>query len=171
MSCWLPARGTDCRDPPAQSPASRLPALPGWRAATLYRPADQISQIGGDFFDLSRAADGFTVVLGDVTGKGVSAAAVTALACHSTRTAALLGLSPSAILALLNRTLLDEPELSLLTVVCAHVSERGSQVQMTIASAGHPPPLRRRAGEHPRRRVAVRRDQAAGPGRELRPRP
>jgi serine phosphatase RsbU (regulator of sigma subunit) len=126
-----------------------LPSLPGWRAATLYRPADQVSQIGGDFFDLFRAADGFTVVLGDVTGKGVTAAAVTALARHSTKTAALLGLSPAGILRLLNRTLLDEPELSLLTVVCAHVTEHRDRVEMTIASGGHPLPLRRRAGEHP----------------------
>ncbi len=127
---------------------SRLPTLPGWRAATLYRPADQVSQIGGDFFDLFRAADGFTVILGDVTGKGVSAAAVTALARHSSRTAAMLGLRPAAILALLNRTLLAEPELSLLTVVCAHVTEQPDRVEMTIASAGHPPPLRRRAAVH-----------------------
>ena len=128
---------------------STLPSLPGWRAATLYRPADQVSHIGGDFFDLFRAADGFTVVLGDVTGKGVTAAAVTALARHSTKTAALLGLSPAGILRLLNRTLLDEPDLSLLTVVCAHVSEHRDRVEMTIASGGHPLPLRRRAGEHP----------------------
>ncbi len=126
-----------------------LPAMPGWRAATLYRPADQVSQIGGDFFDLFKAAEGFTVILGDVTGKGVEAAAVTALARHSTKTAALLGLPPAGILGLLNRMLVDEAELSLMTVVCAHVSEREDHVEMTIASAGHPPPLRRRAGEHP----------------------
>ncbi len=126
-----------------------LPEMPGWRASTLYRPADQLSQIGGDFFDLFRAAEGFTVVLGDVTGKGVEAAAVTALARHSTKTAALLGLSPAGILGLLNRILLDEAELSLMTVVCAHVSQRGGQVEMATASAGHPPPLRRRPGERP----------------------
>jgi sigma-B regulation protein RsbU (phosphoserine phosphatase) len=79
----------------------------------------------------------------------VEAAAVTALARHSTKTAALLGLSPAGILRLLNRTLLDEPDLSLLTVVCAHITERRDRVEMTIASGGHPLPLRRRAGEHP----------------------
>jgi serine phosphatase RsbU (regulator of sigma subunit) len=108
-----------------------------------------VSQIGGDFFDLFKAAEGFTVVLGDVTGKGVEAAAATALARHSTKTASLLGLSPAGILGLLNRMLLDEAALSLMTVVCANVTERAEHVEMTIASAGHPPPLRRRAGEHP----------------------
>jgi serine phosphatase RsbU (regulator of sigma subunit) len=128
---------------------ARLPQVPGWRVATLYRPAAPAGVIGGDFFDLFLTEGGFTVVIGDVTGKGIEAAALTALARHSLRASALLGLSPAASLSLLNRLLLDEAELSLATAVIARVMSAGSNVAMTLACAGHPPPLRHRFGAPP----------------------
>ena len=67
----------------------------GWQIATLYRSGEQEAQIGGDFYDLFRTDGGFTVVMGDVTGKGVAAASLTAVTRHSARAAALLGLPPA----------------------------------------------------------------------------
>ncbi len=125
---------------------ARLPKVAGWQIATLYRPAAPAGVIGGDFFDLFLVDGGFTAVIGDVAGKGIEAAALTALARHSLRASALLGLSPAESLGLLNRLLLDEPELSLVTAVVARVSSSRSRVKMTLSCAGHPLPLRHRAG-------------------------
>ncbi len=127
-----------------------LPALAGWSHCALYRPADQSSRIGGDFFDAFEIEDGFTILLGDVTGKGVSAASLTALSRHSAKTAVLLGLGPARTLAMLNRILLDQAQLSLVTCLCARVVQRDGRTRVTIASGGHPLPLRYRAGEAPR---------------------
>lgn len=128
---------------------ARLPAVAGWQIATLYRPAAPAGVIGGDFFDLFLVDDGFTVVIGDVAGKGIEAAALTALARHSLRASALLGLSPAESLGLLNRLLLEEAELSLVTAVVARVTSSGSRVRMTLSCAGHPLPLRHRAAGPP----------------------
>jgi serine phosphatase RsbU (regulator of sigma subunit) len=127
----------------------RLPAVAEWRTATLYRPAGPTFAIGGDFFDLFLTKGGFTVVIGDVTGKGIEAAALTSLARHSLRASALLGLSPAASLALLNRLLLDQEEMSLATAVIARVDAATAEAKMTLACAGHPLPLRHRSGAPP----------------------
>ncbi len=58
-----------------------LPTVPGLDLAAAYRPAGRGNEVGGDFYDVFELADGeWAVVLGDVSGKGVTAAAVTALA-------------------------------------------------------------------------------------------
>ena len=126
-----------------------LPTVPGWEVATLYRPAAPAGVIGGDFFDLFLTEGGFTVVIGDVTGKGIEAAALTALARHSLRASALLGLSPADSLALLNRLLLDQPEMSLATAVLARVNTAGEEATVTLACGGHPLPLRHRGDAFP----------------------
>jgi PAS domain S-box-containing protein len=128
---------------------ARLPAAAKWQTATLYRPAAPEREIGGDFFDLFETEGGFTVVIGDVTGKGIEAATLTAMARHSLRASALLGLSPGASLALLNRLLLEQEELSLATAAIARLTIAAREAVMTLASAGHPLPLLHRAGEAP----------------------
>ncbi|MFL5829262.1 MAG: SpoIIE family protein phosphatase [Solirubrobacteraceae bacterium] len=127
---------------------ARLPALSGWRTAALYHAGEEGSQIGGDFYDLFGSEEAFTLIVGDVTGKGIRAATLTALARHSAGAAALLGLSPSGILRLLNRLLLEQADLSLVTAVVARITHDQDGASMTVASAGHPLPLRHR-GEEP----------------------
>jgi serine phosphatase RsbU (regulator of sigma subunit) len=128
---------------------ARLPALSGWRTAALYHAGEEGSQIGGDFYDLFGDEEAFTLIMGDVTGKGVRAATLTALARHSAGAAALLGLSPAEILRLLNRLLFDQADLSLVTAVVARATHAAQDTTLTVAAAGHPLPLRRRADEPP----------------------
>jgi serine phosphatase RsbU (regulator of sigma subunit) len=52
-----------------------LPDLPGWEAATLYRPAGDRNWVGGDFYDAFAIDDGWMLVVGDVAGRGAEAAA------------------------------------------------------------------------------------------------
>ena len=116
-----------------------LPDVPGWRTAGSYQPGAPGVEVGGDFYDLFAVDEGFMMLLGDVTGKGVQAAALTALARHTARTAALFDSRPAAVLRLLNRVLREQPSPSFVTVVCARIEPSGL---VTIASAGHPLPLR-----------------------------
>ena len=113
-----------------------LPDVPGWEIASLYRPAGarQRIDVGGDFYEIFDTDNGWFALIGDVTGKGVNAAALTALIRHGARFASRLEPQPAAILARLNEFLRQRPGDSLCTVLCAQLG-RGDIV---LSSAGHP---------------------------------
>jgi PAS domain S-box-containing protein len=120
----------------------RLVEVPGWLGAASYQAGEQGAEVGGDFYDIVPAADGHLVFLGDVTGKGIAAAALTSLVRHSVRTAARFDPRPGAVLALVSDLLVEQPRPAPVTVVCALI--QGAEV--SVAAAGHPPPLLRRGG-------------------------
>lgn len=117
-----------------------LPHIPGWSLAATYRPAGAENEIGGDFYDAFRIAGGWMVVIGDVTGRGAKAAAVTAHARYTLRTAAALTGDPVIALRTLNRELLARSGTALCSVAAMAVSEDPSE-PVRLAVAGHPPPL------------------------------
>jgi serine phosphatase RsbU (regulator of sigma subunit)/ketosteroid isomerase-like protein len=117
-----------------------LPHIPGWSVAATYRPAGAENEIGGDFYDAFRIAGGWMVVIGDVTGRGAKAAAVTAHARYTLRTAAALTGDPVVALQTLNRELLARSGTALCSVAAMAVSEDPSE-PVQLAVAGHPPPL------------------------------
>jgi PAS domain S-box-containing protein len=127
----------------------RLPELPGWEIEALYQAGERDADVGGDFYDVLAVEGGHMIVLGDVTGKGVEAAALTSLVRHSARMAARFDPRPARVLAHVNEVLREQPRLSLVTAVCALVENGGATARLTVASAGHPLPLRRRPGEPP----------------------
>ena len=88
---------------------ARLPTMPGWALASSYAAGDTTVDVGGDFFDVVELDEGFLAVVGDVTGKGVQAAALTALARHTLATAARFDPSPAAVVGLLNDVLVHRP--------------------------------------------------------------
>ena len=98
-------RSTAARTLQASLLPDQLPPLPGWRAAADYRAGQAGADVGGDFYDVFPVADGAVVILGDVTGKGVAAAALTSLVRHTARTGADFDPRPSAVLALVNTAL------------------------------------------------------------------
>ena len=76
-----------------------LPEIPGAELAAAYHPAWDGLQVGGDFYDVFTTGEGqWYLVIGDVCGKGAEAAAVTALARYTLRSAAARRRSPAAIL-------------------------------------------------------------------------
>ena len=88
----------------------RNPRVEGLDVATAYRPAGAGDEIGGDFYDVFAVADqDWVVVIGDVSGKGVDAAAVATLARHTVRAVAVSEPSPAGILSQLNRVVLQSP--------------------------------------------------------------
>ena len=117
-----------------------LPHIPGWSLAAMYRPAGAENEVGGDFYDAFRIADGWIVVIGDVTGRGAEAASVTALARYTLRTAAVLTNDLLVALATLNRALLGRHEPALCSIAAVALGEDPA-APIRVAVAGHPPPL------------------------------
>jgi PAS domain S-box-containing protein len=124
-----------------------LPEIAGVEAAALYRAAGEGTEVGGDFYDLfSVAGDEWIAVIGDVCGKGAEAAAVTALARYTIRTAAVRRRSPAAILRWLNDAMLrQDVEGRFCTIACVHLDTSRPEIGVTVACGGHPPAMLRRA--------------------------
>ena len=134
----------------------RLPEVPGVELAARYVAAGEGVEVGGDFYDVFRTADGgdassssWAVVLGDVSGKGPEAAALTSLARHTLRATAVLAGSPSRALAALNEEILRQAEGErFFSVVLAELRpdpEPDQGARLTLVRAGHPAPLLLRA--------------------------
>jgi GAF domain-containing protein len=124
-----------------------LPEIPGLELAVSFRAAGRGVEVGGDFYDAFALDDGaWALVVGDVCGRGPEAAAVTSLARNATRTVAMQGASPSEVLARVNEVMIRSATERFCTAVIALIRPEPSDVEVTIARAGHPPPLIRRAG-------------------------
>jgi serine phosphatase RsbU (regulator of sigma subunit) len=120
----------------------RLPVIPGLSVAARFRAAGRASEVGGDFYDLFAVDEGWMVLMGDVTGKGPSAAATTSLARYTMRAAAKYESSPARVLARLNEALADTTGPQLCTAVCVRLARSpDGRTQATVGCAGHPPPL------------------------------
>lgn len=145
-----------------------LPDIPGVRLAARYRPAFESSEIGGDFYDVHGSGSDWSLVMGDVMGKGVEAAVLTGQARQTVRTACLVDRDPAKVLALLNGALLStastreatqfatvavarlrpaQPEDVSDGCVAADASPASPEgwLRLDVADAGHPLPLVLRA--------------------------
>jgi PAS domain S-box-containing protein len=124
-----------------------LPHMPGWRMATLYRPAGDENWVGGDFYDAFAVRGGWLVLVGDVAGRGAEAAALTGLARHTLRTAAKLLDDPLDAVGTLNAELREREQMSLCSVAAVLLREDGGRATAEIVCAGHPLPLLARDGK------------------------
>lgn len=122
---------------PAESPS-----IPGLDVAAVYHPVSD-SEVGGDFYDVFPVAEGrWGVVIGDVCGKGVQAASLTALARYTVRAVAIGADGPSAVLSRLNQAVLDEGvDDRFCTIAHLMVEPGDGQAKVTLACGGHPLPL------------------------------
>ncbi len=117
-----------------------LPQIPGWEVASLYRPAGggRRLDVGGDFYELFPSSRGWFAVIGDVTGKGIGAAALTGLLRHGSRFASRHDPRPGAILRELDDALRGGAGHSLCTAMCVRLHDD----HVVVSSGGHPPALR-----------------------------
>ena len=124
-----------------------LRPVPGLDVAASYQPAAGGATVVGDFYDLFNAqGPWWSIVMGDVCGKGVEAAKVTALARYTLRADAAQLLSPAAVLLRLNAALLDQQQDDrFLTAAYATFRVTPAGVTGRLCCAGHPQPLVRRA--------------------------
>jgi PAS domain S-box-containing protein len=120
-----------------------LPDIPGVEAAARFRPTGEGNEVGGDFYDMFETGNrGWTVVMGDVCGKGPDAAAVTALARYTLRAAAMRERLPSRSLAVLNEALLRQrDDRRFCTVAYAYIEKLDRGARVGVACGGHPLPL------------------------------
>lgn len=122
----------------------RLPDIRGAELAASYRPVGERYEVGGDFYDVFQAdKNRWMIAIGDVCGKGPSAAALTALCRYTLRTAAMLGeQSPSNLLQTLNAALLSQvTSQQFATAICAMVTSEPTRLTITLANGGQPRPL------------------------------
>jgi sigma-B regulation protein RsbU (phosphoserine phosphatase) len=120
-----------------------IPQIAGWDVAALYRPAGEENRVGGDFYDFWEVDGDWLMMIGDVTGKGVAAAAVTSLVRYTARAASEYDARPAQVLARVDAALRRRPSISLCTALCLRISPDG---EATLAVGGHPLPVR--IGEH-----------------------
>ena len=121
-----------------------LETVPGLEIASFTRPALQEAQVGGDFFDIFPLdKELYAVVIGDVSGKGLAAAAQLALIRNSLRTTLYLSRQPAAAAASLN-VIVTSHDL-LIGFVTAFVGVYDAAAgEIVYASCGHEPGLVRR---------------------------
>ncbi len=119
-----------------------LPKLPGWSFAAECSPA---LNVGGDFFAFLDLPDGrLGVAIGDVSGKGVSAALCMARVMSDLRYRAGGESEPRRILERVNHALFEDLEEGMfVTVVFLALDPKSGELR--YASAGHPAPLVRDA--------------------------
>ncbi|HEX2700592.1 MAG TPA: SpoIIE family protein phosphatase [Acidimicrobiales bacterium] len=120
-----------------------VPILPGLEVAARYRPLGDEVEVGGDFYDVFAAGGGrWGVVIGDVSGKGIPAASLTALARYTVRTAAASESGPSKILDVLNNSILDDGAGErFCTVALALIDHDSSGTRFSLACGGQPLPM------------------------------
>jgi PAS domain S-box-containing protein len=121
-----------------------LPEIPGWEVATVYSPASEGTQVGGDFYDAFQVPSGWMLVIGDVAGRGVDAGAITALCRYTLRTSGSLNGKMEIAISQLNDWLLEQGEAGICTVAALTLHDDG---EAELISAGHPPPLILRHGQ------------------------
>jgi serine phosphatase RsbU (regulator of sigma subunit) len=125
----------------------RLPEVPGWDVATLYRPAGDENWVGGDFYDLFAVRGGWLALVGDVAGRGAEAAALTGLARNTLRTAAKLLDDPLDAIGTLNAELRGREQMSLCSVAAVLLREEAGRASAEVVCAGHPLALLVRDGD------------------------
>ena len=120
----------------------KWPDIPGVQIAMTYLAATEDAEVGGDFYDLYRTPDGWGLAVGDVSGKGEEAAAVTAAARYAIRVLARRCGDPGEVLAGANEIVLAD-ELALdggfVTANIAHLTWQDDKLRVVLGSAGHPP--------------------------------
>jgi serine phosphatase RsbU (regulator of sigma subunit) len=119
---------------------AELPRLAGAEASARFEPGEQRVEIGGDWYDvIPSGGDQVLMVVGDVTGRGLGAAATMASLRYAIRAYAAEHDSPGVILTKLSQLLDVTADGRLATVLCARVDL--ARRRITLASAGHLPPL------------------------------
>ena len=116
------------------------PAIPGIEVGVHYRAATDSARVGGDFYDLVSLGPGkLMVIVGDVCGKSLAAAAQSAVVRYMLRAYAAEG-SPGEALSRLNSAVITQtPNQPFVTLVVAYVDVVRHMFEYAVA--GHPRPI------------------------------
>jgi len=126
---------------------SHPPRLTGLEVASFYQPAQASSEVGGDWYDvIPLAGDKTALVVGDVMGNGIDAAATRGRLRTATCAYADLDLAPHEILRHLDKLTCG---LEHYIATCLYAVYDPHQQQCHIANAGHLPPALLRPSRRP----------------------
>ncbi|MHB0976307.1 MAG: SpoIIE family protein phosphatase [Candidatus Aquicultorales bacterium] len=118
--------------------------LPGISFGHLYRSATEAAKVGGDFYDIFEVDDGrIGILIGDVAGKGVSAATLTVFIENTIKAFTHLGFAPCEALSRTNEIMLRSSGDAVFVTLFFGIlnTEEGL---LCFCNAGHPPPFVRR---------------------------
>jgi hypothetical protein len=117
-----------------------LPSIPEVEMAARYIPGEDGVEVGGDWYSAIQVDDHrFAFVVGDVSGRGLSAATIMAGLRYTIRAYASLGYSPAQILEMASKEINITSDKHFATVLVGAVDNE--RHELTIANAGHPPAL------------------------------
>ena len=117
-----------------------LPRVPGLAMAWRYFPGAEGTNVGGDWYDvIPLSGDRVALIIGDVMGRGLQAAAVMGQLRATARAHVYADLGPAEVLARSDTELMRLEQDQIATVLLAILDSRTGY--LTIASAGHLPPL------------------------------
>ena len=121
-----------------------LPVAPGVAVAARYRPATRLASVGGDWYDMLSLDDGrVAVIVGDVVGHGVDAAAAMGQLRVAVRVLAGVDAEPAPLLRMLGGQVSDIPGALYATLAYGIVDVGAGRFSYLLA--GHPPPVLLRA--------------------------
>src|SRR5204863_1531496 len=119
-----------------------LPVVTGWSIRSIYMPATDEIDVGGNYYDVFPTAAGWMALIGDVVGRGAAAASLTTMARYTLRTAGTLVGTPTMALVRLNENLRERGDMALCTAAIVLLRE---DAEASVVCAGHPLPVRIRA--------------------------
>ncbi|MEE1782863.1 SpoIIE family protein phosphatase [Streptomyces sp. SP17BM10] len=123
------------------------PAIPGLTAAHRYRPATQGAGVGGDWFDLIPLGAGRVgILIGDVMGRGLEAAAVMGQLRSAAHALAITGMGPRELMQSLE-TVVGDLAVPDQLVTCCYLVIAPDTREVSVCSAGHLPILAATPGE------------------------
>ncbi|MFE9363398.1 SpoIIE family protein phosphatase [Streptomyces sp. NPDC006978] len=126
---------------------THAPRLTGLKVASLYQPAQASSEIGGDWYDvIPLSGDTSALVVGDVMGNGIDAAATMGRLLTATRAYADLDLEPAEVLRHLDNL---TSGLGQSIATCLYAVYDPHRHRCRVANAGHLPPVLARPGRSP----------------------
>ncbi|KAA0943111.1 SpoIIE family protein phosphatase [Streptomyces apricus] len=119
----------------------RLSAHPQLETVGRYLPGTQGMDVGGDWYDVVESGHGLALVIGDVQGHGVQAAATMGQLRSAVRAFALGDRPPDEVMSGTNHLLIDlDPGLF---ASCCYIRLDPLTGLARVARAGHPPPILR----------------------------
>jgi PAS domain S-box-containing protein len=125
-----------------------LPEVPGHELAVRYLPSDARDHAGGDWYDAFALPEGrYGIVVGDVGGRGIAAAATMGQIRNALRAYALKGATPAEVMDDLH-ALVDASAGTITFATAIYVALDPASGEGELATAGHLPPLLVHADGH-----------------------
>ncbi|HEX6780404.1 MAG TPA: SpoIIE family protein phosphatase [Solirubrobacterales bacterium] len=114
--------------------------VPGLAISVVFEAAGEGIEIGGDLYDVIPTESGCWILVGDVAGKGSTAAGVSVAVRHSVRGLSQEIDAPEEVLRRVNELLLSGDSLNdFATAMLARLRQEEGGWRLVLASAGHPP--------------------------------